>query len=88
MKASLTRFNILLLILLPALITGGLLIFAGNLSDGLRLGFLSLPGVAFIYLAISQQIIYWYILSVIWWFIAWLVALLPSSTWFLFKSVN
>ena len=88
MKANLTRFNTLLLILLPALITGGLLIFAGNLSDGLRLGFLSLPGVAFIYLAISQQIIYWYILSIIWWFIAWFDALLRSSTWFLFNSDN
>ena len=88
MKASLKNLNILLLILLPALITGGLLIAVGNLSDGLRLGFLSLPGVLFIYLAISRQKIYWYILSIIWWFLAWLDALLRSSTWFLFNSDN
>ena len=52
MKASLKNFKILLLIVLPAFITGGLLSFAGNLTDGLRLGFLSLPGVVFTYLAI------------------------------------
>ncbi|WP_151715962.1 phosphoethanolamine transferase [Acinetobacter sp. TUM15071] len=88
MKASLKNFNILLLILLPAFITGGLLISAGNLSDGLRLGFLSLPGVFFIYLAITRQKIYWYVLTIAWWFIAWLDALLRSSTWFLFNSDN
>ncbi|QHH94432.1 phosphoethanolamine transferase [Acinetobacter gyllenbergii] len=88
MKASLKNLNILLLILLPAFITGGLLIAAGNLSDGLRLGFLSLPGVLFIYLAITRQKTYWYVLTIAWWFIAWLDALLRSSTWFLFNSDN
>ncbi|MGB5887540.1 MAG: phosphoethanolamine transferase [Acinetobacter venetianus] len=88
MKASLKSFNILLLILLPALITGGLLIFAGNLSDGLRLGFLSLPGVIFIYLAISRKKRYWLCFSLIWWFIFLLDSLLRSSTWFLFSSDN
>ena len=68
MKASFKHFNILLLILLPALITGGLLSIAGNLSDGLRLGFLSLPGVGLIWLAIKTQKKYWYGLTVLWWF--------------------
>ncbi len=88
MKASLKNLNILLLILLPALITGGLLIAVGNLTDGLRLGFLSLPGVLFIYLAITRKKIYWYMIAIIWWFLAWLDALLRSSTWFLFNSDN
>ena len=88
MKASFKHFNILLLILLPALITGGLLSIAGNLSDGLRLGFLSLPGVGLIWLAIKTQKKYWYGLTVLWWFATWLDVLLRSSTWFLFNSDN
>lgn len=88
MKASLKNLNILLLILLPTLITGGVLIIAGNLSDGLRLGCLSLPGVLLIYLAITRQKGYWYVSTVAWWFMAWLDALLRSSTWFLFNSDN
>lgn len=86
MTASLKSFNILLLILLPALVTGGLLIVAGNLSDGLRLGFLSLPGVIFTYFAITRRKTYWYIFSLLWWFIFLLDSLLRSSTWFLFSS--
>ena len=88
MKASLKSFNVLLLILLPACITGGLLIFAGNLSDGLRLGFLSLPGVFFTYLAIIRNKRSWHIIAIVWWFIFWLDALLRSSTWYLFNSDN
>ena len=88
MKASLKNFKILLLIVLPALITGGLLSFAGNLTDGLRLGFLSLLGVVFTYLAITRHKNYWYILSILWWLVAWIDALLRSSTWFLFNSDN
>ncbi|MDF2418743.1 sulfatase-like hydrolase/transferase [Acinetobacter beijerinckii] len=88
MKASLKSFNVLLLILLPACITGGLLIFAGNLSDGLRLGFLSLPGVLFTYLAIIRNKRSWHIIAIVWWFIFWLDALLRSSTWYLFNSDN
>ena len=88
MKASLKNFKILLLIVLPAFITGGLLSFAGNLTDGLRLGFLSLPGVVFTYLAITRHKNYWYILPILWWLVSWLDALLRSSTWFLFNSDN
>ncbi|MCH7309465.1 phosphoethanolamine transferase [Acinetobacter sp. NIPH 1852] len=88
MKVTLKNFNILLFILLPALITGGLLIFSGNLSDGLRLGFLSLPGAIFLYLAAIQNKKSWYILSIIWWLIFWFDSLLRSSTWILFSSDN
>ncbi|MCH7336145.1 phosphoethanolamine transferase [Acinetobacter sp. NIPH 2699] len=88
MKAHLKNFNILLLILLPALITGGLFIFSGNVSDGLRLGFLSLPGVIFLYLAITQNKKYLSLLSIIWWLIFWSDSLLRSSTWILFSSDN
>ncbi|HRA91949.1 MAG TPA: sulfatase, partial [Acinetobacter sp.] len=88
MKSSLKRFNIFLIFLLPALITGGLLIFAGNVSDGLRLVFLSLPGVIFLILAVQQRKLSWYLLSVIWWLIFWFDSLLRSSTWWLFDSDN
>lgn len=88
MKATLKNFNILLLILLPAIFTGGLLITAGNLSDGLRLGFLSLPGAIFLFFAITTNKKYWHIFAITWWFIFWLDALLRSSTWFLFNSDN
>ncbi|QER38950.1 phosphoethanolamine transferase [Acinetobacter suaedae] len=88
MKTTLQNFNILLLILLPAFITGGLLVFSGNLSDGLRLGFLSLPGVIFLVLAATQRKFYWYLLSILWWFIFWFDSLLRSSTWILFSSDN
>lgn len=88
MKSSLKRFNIFLIFLLPALITGGLLIFAGNVSDGLRLVFLSLPGVIFLILAVQQRKLYWYLFSVIWWLIFWFDSLLRSSTWWLFDSDN
>lgn len=74
--------------LLPALITGGLLAYAGNLSDGLRLGLLSLPGVVFLFLAVTRNKLYWYALSALWWLVFWFDSILRSSTWLLFKSDN
>ena len=88
MKTSLKNLIIFLLILLPAILTGALLIVAGNVSDGLRLGFFSLAGVIFTYLAVTRHNTYWFVLMALWWLISWLDVLLRASTWFLFDSDN
>ncbi|MCF3128266.1 hypothetical protein [Acinetobacter soli] len=56
-----TRRNVLVLlwVLLPALLTACILSIAGNPSDGIRLGLLSLPGAWLIYRAISRAWLDW-----------------------------
>ncbi|MCE6009107.1 hypothetical protein [Acinetobacter soli] len=56
-----TRRNVLVLlwVLLPPLLTAGILSTAGNPSDGIRLGLLSLPGAWLIYRAISRAWLGW-----------------------------
>ncbi|WND06261.1 hypothetical protein [Acinetobacter soli] len=56
-----TRRNVLVLlwVLLPALLTACILSIAGNPSDGIRLGLLSLSGAWLIYRAISRTRLGW-----------------------------
>ncbi|OUY08754.1 phosphoethanolamine transferase [Acinetobacter populi] len=86
MLKSFYPFIYLVILLFPALFTGGLLAFAGNAADGIRLGCLSLLGCAIFYYAVKRQSKLLYILTVIWWLIFWLDSVLRATSWFLFDS--
>lgn len=86
MLKSCHPFIYFFMLLFPALITGGLLAFAGNTSDGIRLGCLSLLGCAIFYYAVKRQSTVLYSFTVIWWLIFWLDSLLRATSWFLFDS--
>ena len=80
--------NIIVLgfLLIPAMFTGSVLAIAGNISDGIRLGLLSLPGTWLLYVALHKPHIVWKFAAILWWGIFWTDALLRSASWFLFKS--
>ncbi|MCH4247972.1 MAG: phosphoethanolamine transferase [Acinetobacter populi] len=86
MLKSFYPFIYLVILLFPALFTGGLLAFAGNAADGIRLGCLSLLGCAIFYYAVKRQSKLLYILTVMWWLIFWLDSVLRATSWFLFDS--
>lgn len=79
---------VLISLLLPPLFTGIVLALAGNLSDGIRLALLSLPGVWLLYNAIHKPHAVWKITSILWWCIFWTDTILRSTTWFVFDSDN
>lgn len=77
---------VLFLVLAPALVTGGILCIAGNASDGIRLGLLSLPGSWLMYLGISRPVLYWKVAAIVWWSIFLGDACIRSLSWFIYQS--
>ncbi len=77
---------VLFLVLAPALVTGGILCIAGNASDGIRLGLLSLPGSWLMYLGISRPVLYWKVAAIVWWSIFLGDACIRSLSWFVYQS--
>lgn len=83
-----TRRNVLVLlwVLLPALLTACILSIAGNPSDGIRLGLLSLSGAWLIYRAISRTRLGWKVAAICWWLVFLGDASLRSLSWFVYQS--
>ncbi len=79
-------FIVFCLLIAPALWTGGILSYAGDSSDGVRLGFLSLLGWALFYYALRWQSKIFYLFTALWWFIFFLDSTSRALSWFLFNS--
>lgn len=81
-----TKLLSFIYILLPSFFTAGILSFAGNFSDGIRLGLLSLPGIWLIYQAIQKQTWAWKSITIIWWCVFWADSIVRSLSWFVLDS--
>ena len=82
------KIIVILFLIMPVILTGGVLALSGNLSDGIRLGLLSLPGIVLLYNAIHRPHPLWKISSILWWCLFWMDSILRSTTWFLYDSDN
>lgn len=74
-----------LILILPATLVGSLLSYAGDPTNGLKLGFLSLLGCWLIALSDTKKKLIKFI-AIIWWFMFTLHSLVLSSTWLLYQS--
>lgn len=74
------------ILLLPALMVGGLLAFAGDKADGLKLGLLSLPGCLLIYRSLSSPGRATSVSAWLWWLLFALHSLILSASWLLYSS--
>ena len=74
------------ILLLPALMVGGLLAFAGDKADGLKLGLLSLPGCLLIYRSLSSPGRAASVSAWLWWLLFALHSLILSASWLLYSS--
>lgn len=75
-----------LILLFPALLTGGLLMLAGDRMDGLKIGFLSLLGVVLMLRYGATRRKWWLILSVLWWLMFVLHSAVLSASWLMYDS--
>ncbi len=85
---KLQKYIVILFLILPVILTGGVLAFSGNSSDGIRLGLLSLPGILLLYNAMHKTHLMWKISSIFWWCLFWIDSILRSTTWFIYDSDN
>nr|WP_244772898.1 hypothetical protein [Alysiella crassa]UOP05915.1 hypothetical protein LVJ80_08485 [Alysiella crassa] len=76
----------LLILLLPALLVGGLLSIAGDKADGLKIGLLSLCGGAVMLLAYAKhsKIMAW--IASVWWVLFVAHSLILSASWLWYDS--
>ena len=86
MRRSLHPLLLLLFLIAPALLIGAVLGYAGDVSDGVRLGYLSLLGCVTFYFAVKRQSKILYTATVLWWLIFWMDALLRTLSWLMFDS--
>ena len=77
---------IAIFLLIPSIFITSILSIAGNPSDGIRLGLLSLPGVWLLYIAKKKASKPWLTATIVWWLFFWTDALLRSASWIVFKS--
>lgn len=75
-----------LILLFPAVLTGGLLMFAGERMDGLKIGALSLLGVGLMLRFAATQRRVWLIVSLLWWLVFVLHSVALSATWLMYDS--
>ncbi|MBH5330357.1 phosphoethanolamine transferase [Eikenella sp. S3360] len=75
-----------LLLILPAILTGGLLALAGDAPNGLRLFALSLPGIFLIVYAARKQKFWLTAAAWLWWIMFLGSSAVFSASWFLFDS--
>ena len=85
-RRSLHPLLLLLFLIAPALLIGAVLGYAGDVSDGVRLGYLSLLGCVTFYFAVKRQSKILYTATVLWWLIFWMDALLRTLSWLMFDS--
>ncbi len=82
------KYIVILFLIVPVILTGGVLAFSGNPSDGIRLALLSLPGILLLYNAMHKTHLMWKISSIFWWLLFWIDSILRSTTWFIYNSDN
>ncbi len=80
------KLFIFIYLLLPSLFIAGILSIAGNFSDGIRLGLLSIPGIWLMYKAKHTTNIVWKSITILWWGIFCADALIRSMSWFVLNS--
>ena len=86
MKILPKKLIIFTYLLLPSLAIISVLTIAGNTSDAVRLGFLSLPGLWLMYQVIQKPVLSWKVVTFSWWGIFCADALIRSTSWFVFNS--
>ncbi|WP_038308012.1 phosphoethanolamine transferase [Kingella kingae] len=75
-----------LILLLPSIIIGGLLAYSGDVTDGLKIGFLSLLGNAFIALFHKKRSKIYLVLAILWYALFLLHSMTLSAIWLLYNS--